>query len=49
MKTYCKNYVFTRQKVAEVLEEWKKGDSGRKNEHRIQEEYGSELSFIDVI
>lgn len=49
MKTYCKNYVFTRQKVAEALEEWKKGDSGRKNEHRIQEEYGSESSFIDVI
>ena len=49
LKTYCKNYVFTRQKVAEALEEWKKGDSGRENEHRIQEEYGSESSFIDVI
>lgn len=49
LKTYCKNYVFTRQKVAEALEEWKKGDSGRKNEHRIREEYGSESSFIDVI
>lgn len=49
MRTYCKDRTFTRQHVAQALEEWKKGDSGRQNRHRTIEEYGSEPALVDEI
>lgn len=49
MRTYCKNFAFTRQHVARALEEWKMGDSGRQNRHRVADEYGSESALVDEI
>lgn len=49
MKTYCKGYALTRAKLRSAYDKWLKGGSGRKNAHRISEEYGSESAFLDVV
>lgn len=49
MKTYCKGYAFTRERVEEAFDAWCGSDSGRQNRHRVREEYGSEPALVDLI
>ena len=49
MKSYCKNTTIARDDVLNALETWKDGESGRKNAHRIVEEYGSEDALVEEI
>lgn len=49
MKSYCKGLVITREHVWHALMSWEDGESGRKNAHRIQDEYGSEDALVDEI
>ena len=49
MKTYLRGHVITRDDVWEALSAWSSGESGRKNSHRILEEYGSDGALVDEI
>jgi hypothetical protein len=41
MKSYCKNLVITQDHIKDAYKKWSKAQSGRKNQHRVYEEYGS--------
>lgn len=49
MKSYCKGLVITREMVADAYAEWRCNESGRKNHHRVKEEYGTPEYLIDEI
>ena len=47
MKTYCKDYVFSKEKIYEAHKTWLKSDSGKENYWRIPVEYGSLDNLVD--
>lgn len=49
MKTYLRGYEITKIDVWAALGEWLSGESGRKNRHRIKEEYGTEERLVNEI
>lgn len=49
LKTYCKSLVITRGHVAEAYEAWTKALAGKKNAHRVINEYGDPEALIDEI
>lgn len=49
LKSYCKGYAITRDRVREAYEDWRSGESGRKNWWRVEEEYGCADALIDEV
>lgn len=49
MKSYCKGLRVDRDLVAKAYERWRLADSGRKNQWRVAEEYGSPEALVEEI
>jgi hypothetical protein len=49
LKSYCKGYAITRERVEDAYALWRSGESGRKNAWRVEEEHGSADALIDEI
>lgn len=49
MKTYCKSLRITRAEVETAYIAWSDAESGKKNRHRVYEEYGSPSALISEI
>lgn len=45
-KTYLRHYVITLNDVLDAYTEWSNGESGKKNQHRVIEEYGSVNALV---
>lgn len=49
MKTYCKNLKVTAAEVQRAYDAWLDAESGKKNRHRVYEEYGTPSRLIEEL
>lgn len=49
LKSYCKNLVIDRELIESAYKAWLSGQAGKKNEHRVIEEYGSSEALVEEI
>ena len=49
MKTYCRNLKVTAAEVQRAYDAWLDAESGKKNRHRVYEEYGNPSRLIEEL